>query len=291
MKRSSRLLVAVMITVSLYVGAKALAYGIPADKPMTYAGTLTENGAPVTAQRNISINLWNDLTSTDDTKKVCATVPAAKTQTTVGRFEVSLGNTCTAAVKAHPDLWVEVVVDGTALPRTKLGAVPFAVEAAHAANGVLTGTVVAFAGTSAPPGWLPCDGAPVTRAAYPALFGVLGVAHGSGDGTTTFNVPDYRGRFLRGVDGTAGRDPDAASRTAATLGGAVGNTVGSVQDEEFKSHIHQASRNDFLMACTNPPTSIVANGQGGCKDAPPTAAAGGSETRPKNAYVNWIIRY
>lgn len=62
----------------------------------------------------------------------------------------------------------------------------------------ITGEVKAFAGTSAPEGYLFCHGQAVSRTDYAGLFAVLGTSHGSGDGSTTFNLPDYRGQFLRG---------------------------------------------------------------------------------------------
>lgn len=67
---------------------------------------------------------------------------------------------------------------------------------------VPAGCVMAFAGGgAAPSGWFICDGHEVSRAAYPALFAAIGVTYGSGDGSTTFNLPDFRGRFLRGYLG------------------------------------------------------------------------------------------
>src|SRR5205814_8184628 len=62
------------------------------------------------------------------------------------------------------------------------------------------GTVVAFAGPVAPPGWLVCDGMEVDRGKFPDLFAAIGTVHGSGNGATTFRLPDYRGMFLRGAD-------------------------------------------------------------------------------------------
>lgn len=100
------------------------------------------------------------------------------------------------------------------------------------------GVVLPFAGATVPSGFLSCDGSAVSRATYAALFAVLGTSHGQGDGATTFHLPDYRGRFLRGVDGSAGRDPDKASRTAMNSGGNSGNAVGSVQGSDFGSHTH-----------------------------------------------------
>ena len=107
-----------------------------------------------------------------------------------------------------------------------------------------SGSVIAFAGTSAPDGWLLCDGSLVSRAIYSSLFFNIGIAHGSGDGSTTFHLPDYRGRFLRGVANTSALDPDRASRTAANAGGNTGDNVGSVQGQAFQTHNHtQTSHN------------------------------------------------
>lgn len=102
------------------------------------------------------------------------------------------------------------------------------------------GAVMPFAGPSGaiPEGWLLCDGSEANRADFEELFLVLGVRHGHGDMSTTFNLPDYRGRSLRGVDLGAARDPDSASRGAMNPGGNVGDFVGSVQDEAIQSHRH-----------------------------------------------------
>lgn len=83
------------------------------------------------------------------------------------------------------------------------------------------GSMVDFAGTTAPSGWLMCDGAAVSRTVYASLFSALGTAYGSGDGSTTFNLPDYRGRFARYLDdmGTV-QNPafiDATTKTAGAF--------------------------------------------------------------------------
>lgn len=87
---------------------------------------------------------------------------------------------------------------------------------------------------TAPDGWLLCDGAEVSRTTYSRLYSVIGNRFGSGDGVTTFHLPDMRGRIPRGVDGTAGRDPNSATRVASNTGGNVGNSVGSVQSATFQ---------------------------------------------------------
>lgn len=106
---------------------------------------------------------------------------------------------------------------------------------------VPAGTVVAFAGKTIPKGWLLCDGKVISRKGeYQALFDSIGTAHGQGDGSTTFHLPDYRGLFLRGVlnNRSTNIEPDAINRVAANIGGNSGNQVGSYQLDDFKTHNH-----------------------------------------------------
>ena len=82
-----------------------------------------------------------------------------------------------------------------------------------------SGTIQAFHGQVIPTGWLLCDGSTVSRANYKALFDAIGVSSGAGDGATTFHLPDFRGRFLRGHDGTAGRDTDSVFKLKSAASG------------------------------------------------------------------------
>jgi microcystin-dependent protein len=91
------------------------------------------------------------------------------------------------------------------------------------------GVILPYGGGTAPTGWLLCDGSAISRTTYASLFAAIGTSHGYGDNSTTFNLPDFRGRFMRGVDGTANRDPDKGTRTSAATGGNTGNNVGSAQ--------------------------------------------------------------
>ena len=89
---------------------------------------------------------------------------------------------------------------------------------------VPSGTVLYFAGQTAPAGWLKANGAAVSRTAYAALFAAIGTTYGAGDGRSTFNLPDLRGEFLRGWDD--GRGVDA------------GRVFGSAQAHALQSHQH-----------------------------------------------------
>lgn len=158
---------------------------------------------------------------------------------------------------------------------------------------VPAGTVIAFAGATPPTGWLLCNGSAISRTTYSALFAAIGSAHGSGDGSTTFHLPDYRGRFLRGVDGAAGNDPDKLTRTAANTGGNTANAVGSVQSDVFQAHAHLTSTSSSYgnigyanqVARTNGGTQQNVNFDQGI-----ATGSSSTETRPKNANVNYIIK-
>jgi len=115
---------------------------------------------------------------------------------------------------------------------------PYVVIPATAAS-VLTGMILPYGGTSAPTGYLLCDGAAVSRTTYSALFTISGTAFGTGDGSTTFNVPDMRDRVPVGkgdMGGTdAGRIVDASS---LTLGGSLGTELHTILTAELPSHAH-----------------------------------------------------
>lgn len=153
-------------------------------------------------------------------------------------------------------------------------------------SGMPTGAVVAVASSSVPSGFLECNGAAVSRTSYASLYAAIGVVHGYGDNSTTFNLPDYRGRFLRGWDHAIARDPDRASRTAMATGGATGDTVGSVQTDAFKSHTH-------TIAASAPTTAAGSTSSlGSPNNASQTSnSTGGNETRPINANVMYCIKY
>jgi hypothetical protein len=108
------------------------------------------------------------------------------------------------------------------------------------------GTVMAFAGEDSqlPDGWEYCDGRSLLRSEYPRLYSVIGTTYGNVQGSQYFNVPDYRGAFLRGVDTSyalnraSGRDVDRSTRTPHPNGNQVGNRVGTVQEDAFQGHVH-----------------------------------------------------
>lgn len=163
------------------------------------------------------------------------------------------------------------------------------------------GAISAYTASTAPTGWLVCDGSQVNRTTYADLYAIIGTKYGSGDGATTFHLPDLRGRFLRGYDNGAGNDSNAVTRTAINSGGSTGDNVGSLQADAFQGHYHDirfprftgeggASSADswregesLATSATGYASTIITNGSNGT----PRIA---SETRPKNVSVQYIIK-
>lgn len=189
---------------------------------------------------------------------------------------------------------------------------------APAAIGV--GSIMAWPTATIPAGCLECDGSAVSRSTYAALFAVIGTTYGNGDGSTTFNLPDYRGYFLRGHDDGEGNDPDADDRTDRG-DGTTGDNVGTKQADEVKGHTHgagtysadSAGAHTHTMRGTYAADGTSAGGNtrfmrdsdndGHYTDSDDIQSAGshthtisgtsgstgGNETRPKNIAVKWII--
>lgn len=137
-----------------------------------------------------------------------------------------------------------------------------------------TGDVKGTLASTVPAGWLKANGQAVSRTTYAALFTLFGTTYGAGDGTTTFNLPDLRGEFLRGWDDGRGVDS--------------GRVLGSAQADMFKSHTHDmgteaGGSGNYATPTDSPGVDELNTGN-------PTGATGGTETRPRNVAVLWLIK-
>lgn len=165
----------------------------------------------------------------------------------------------------------------------------------------LVGGVMAFATTSPPQGWLECNGQAISRNKYATLFTRIGTIYGSGNGATTFNIPDLRGVFLRGWDYGRGLDP----------GRGFGNyQADQIQDHQhtisshthgykdiyyseiegtvyIQGHLGSASSDSDNNGYEIPRTTSSAFGSVG----DPTSSRHGSETRPRNVSIIFCIKY
>ena len=155
------------------------------------------------------------------------------------------------------------------------------------------GTIVPFGSDKEKPGWHPCDGKSLETTKYRELYAVIGVSFGSAD-VRHFNLPDLRGRFVRGVDQGVGRDPDAETRGSANPGGQKGDAVGSVQDDAFQDHKHLTHAVELIQGRVRGGGGKLHKSAGDKEAAPGEVTASSDtrvskETRPKNLYVNWLI--
>ena len=112
------------------------------------------------------------------------------------------------------------------------------------------GTVVDFAGTSAPSKWLFGFGQNVSRSTYAALFAILGTTYGAGDGSTTFGLPDFRGRVIAGKDDMGGTSANRITNQSGGLDGDVLGTTGGAETHtltiaQMPSHDHTQATTGF----------------------------------------------
>ena len=187
-------------------------------------------------------------------------------------------------------------------------------------QGVPSGSVFCMAVATVPSGYLECNGAEISRTTFAALFAVIGTAYGTGNTTTTFNIPDLRGEFVRGFDNGRGIDS--------------GRNIAIVQLSQNKSHNHSAStsisdpghfhhsfrsgnaterQHDSNLSSSNKPSSgtgagnkneaynIVASNSNpnvgrtsnvntGINAGTNVGNDGGSEARPRNVAMMYIIK-
>jgi len=180
-------------------------------------------------------------------------------------------------------------------PRQAITAAPYA---AYANNGVPPGNISASAATNVPVAWLLCDGTAVSRTTYARLFAAIGTTWGSGDGTTTFNLPDMRGMFLRGAGVNA-------TQSKAAGGNFAGGSVGTYQQDQAQGHWHNDTQGvpfpftwsgAWYLASSGAKTMGVCGLGGVGVGEPATDGVNGtprtgSETKPASYSVNYIIKY
>lgn len=238
-----------------------------------------------------------------------------------GAYSTFLGSVTPLALSVldGTERWVEVRIGSEVLaPRHRIASVPYAMKAGVArdvaggtvsassltvangpltvagttvvdasgalvGSGVPTGTVLPFAGSVAPAGWALCDGGAVSRTTEAALFAAIGTTYGAGDGSTTFNLPDARGRALVG----AGQATGLSNRALGTAGGEEAHVLTVA---EMPSHQHTYSRATApskLSACSSACGHFYDYGSAN------SGAVGGDaahNTMPPFLVVNYIIK-
>ena len=166
-----------------------------------------------------------------------------------------------------------------------------------AAEKLPAGVMFPFAGLNPPEGYLICAGQEVSRLEYASLFEVIGELYGSGDGQTTFNLPDLRGRMPLGKDSMNGTSANRVeNQEADSLGGNAGAEMHQLTVEELASHSHSVPG---MGGFPNGSTTYSPGGNGG---HPNYQATGSGESTsvgsdmphnnmPPYLTVNYIIKY
>jgi microcystin-dependent protein len=155
-----------------------------------------------------------------------------------------------------------------------------------------SGGIMPFGGSSAPTGFLVCDGAAISRTTNATLFAAIGTTWGVGDGSSTFNVPDLRAMFLRG-SGTHGT-ADMAKGTDFSA-----PAVGTIENDQMQDHKHQTimspgtspnGYDSYTIGNNAYNTTYNFNTTAPQETNSQGAPRVGDETRPVNASVLYVIK-
>lgn len=206
--------------------------------------------------------------------------------------------------------WMKIeILEGDTYREVSYQELPSSPYSEVAFNAILfpAGIIVPFAGPAEniPSGWMLCDGSEISRSEYGNLYNAIGVNWGVGDNSTTFNLPDLRGVFLRGISGDSGNDPDAENRISLNdNGGNVGNNVGSYQGDAIRNITGKVTSGSVWPSGEEGAIYFNITGAGGGQDGSgwdsrtadfmfdaSRVVPVGSDNRPKNVYVNYIIKY
>lgn len=159
-----------------------------------------------------------------------------------------------------------------------------------ASSGLPSGSMMQFGGAAAPNGWLLCNGQAVSRNTYANLFSAIGTAYGQGDGSSTFNLPDARGRVMAGWDPsntTARLTGSTAQGASAAALGNVGGEQAHVQSlAELANHNHSINDPTHAHAIADPSHAhAVADPEHvhTLSEVPSTTGGGGSGGNPQPA--------
>ena len=158
---------------------------------------------------------------------------------TLGSGKLKVADTGITATQLATDSVITIKIQDGAITAPKLD--PAAVSVL-----MPTGSIMSFAGAAAPTGYLLCDGAAIARQAggsNTALFTLLGTTYGAGDGVTTYNIPDLRGRVIAGQDDMGGSSANRLTGLAGgvdgdVLGGSGGTETHTLSTAEMPAHTH-----------------------------------------------------
>lgn len=152
------------------------------------------------------------------------------------------------------------------------------------------GSVLAYAGSAAPTGWLLAYGQAVSRATYAALFAVLGTTYGAGDGSTTFNLPDLRGRAVAGKDNMGGTSADRLTGLSGGVDGDILGAAGGLETHTLTIAQMPAHTHSLSGAITETGSNRVGSGGAFGSTTLTTGSTGGGGAH-NNVQPTFILNY
>jgi hypothetical protein len=304
-------LIAFLLSVAAFGVQLEAAAQIP--QMIAYQGFLSKDTGAVTATLPASFTLWDAQSGGNQVWNQ----QSQSVQVQDGYYSVMLNfsqNWQNGNANFSKQYWLEVLIDNQTLtPRLQLAASPYAMNARRADTADVAvklvqdaplGTVVAYALGNydyerdiVARGWRICDGSIIdkTETGSPDFFSALAYQYGNAGANKAY-LPDFRGVFLRGLN--AGRtdgyvDPDSSSRVKQLHSNVTGSAVGTMQMDTLESHRHQYPHKYYGIG---PANSMVYPSMSNPGTTEPSGSYlddplyGGSETRPKNAAVYWLIK-
>lgn len=229
---------------------------VPLAGGVTMTGRFNLAGAAQASLQPVTLQQLTDAVATGTSGSATAAALAAE-----AAARTAADATHTAAIAAETAARIAAIA---AITTTVGGINPSAAAAP-------IGSIIMWFHGALPSGYLACEGGVGNRTTHAALFALWSTSFGNGDGSLTFGLPDFRGYFPRGWDNTAGVDP--------------GRALGSTQADEIKAHTHSITITDTDL---NGP--LVANASSGVNTTGATASTGGTETRPKNLAVRFLVK-
>jgi microcystin-dependent protein len=278
------LFVAVPIALAVALATQAVGRASPSDAVISFQARITQDGIPTTGDLDLTFEVYGQSSGGSSLwTEAHADVPVRN-----GLLNVNLGASQSLAgvFVSGADRFVAVKLTSTGqelvVPRVQLTAVPYAMNAAPS---LPAGFMQAFGGSSAPSGWLECDGSAVSRTTYSDLFSAIGTTWGAGNGSTTFNVPDLRGRAPIGAGTGSGL-------SARILGASVGAETHQLTVDEIPPHSHQIPYRSF--GTTGAAVVVIQQAQFQSLISPPVTANTGGGAAHNNmqpsAVVKWLIK-
>ena len=267
---------AVTGVVSLSVNAPLTDSGTPTDPILSVASSSTSNEGTIRTATQAEVNagtISNAAVTPGSLSAGISNYLPAASETVAGVVELATS----AEVVTGTDTTKAITPEGLSTASGQLGL------------GNPAGTIITFAGSTAPTGYLVCDGSAVDRVTYADLFAVCGTTYGSGDGSTTFNLPDLRGEFVRGWDD--GRGLDSGRAFASTQQSANKLHTHTVTDP---GHTHTMTVADDDRTVADGSTTGGNSISSGETDSTTTGITidtdGGSESRPRNIALLYCIK-